>query len=92
MDREIASVYFYQFINFTKVKYIFINSFIFLFVLSGKRFGVMQTKVGLITILNHYKVETCDKTDLSYVNDPTAFLLAPKNGIHLKFIKDISSI
>ncbi|XP_043279915.1 probable cytochrome P450 6a14 [Venturia canescens] len=57
----------------------------------GKRFGVMQTKVGLIKILHHYSVETCEKTTIPYESDPKAFLLSPKNGIHLKIVRDALS-
>ncbi|XP_029676795.1 cytochrome P450 6B1-like [Formica exsecta] len=53
----------------------------------GARFAVYQTKIGLIRILRNYKVETCDKTQIPYVIDPKAFLLAPKGGIYLKIIK-----
>ncbi|KAL0124310.1 hypothetical protein PUN28_006273 [Cardiocondyla obscurior] len=50
----------------------------------GARFAVYQTKLGLIKILRNYKIETCEKTVIPYVNDPKAFLLAPKGGIYLK--------
>jgi len=53
----------------------------------GARFAVHQTKIGLIKILRHYKVEICEKTPIPYINDPKAFLLAPIGGIHLKIIK-----
>lgn len=53
----------------------------------GARFGVYQTKIGLIKILRNYKVETCEKTMIPYVNNPRTFLLAPKDGIVLKFVK-----
>ncbi|EFN81691.1 Probable cytochrome P450 6a14 [Harpegnathos saltator] len=53
----------------------------------GARFAVYQTKVGLIKILRYYKVEACEKTQIPYVIDPNTFLLAPKDGIHLKITK-----
>ncbi|XP_072756970.1 uncharacterized protein [Anoplolepis gracilipes] len=53
----------------------------------GARFAIFQTKIGLIKILRNYKVETCEKTQIPYVIDPKAFLLAPKDGIHLRIIK-----
>ncbi|KAL0124322.1 hypothetical protein PUN28_006273 [Cardiocondyla obscurior] len=53
----------------------------------GARFAVYQTKLGLIKILRNYKIETCEKTVIPYVNDPKAFLLAPKGGIYLKIVK-----
>ncbi|XP_014214659.1 probable cytochrome P450 6a13 [Copidosoma floridanum] len=53
----------------------------------GARFANYQTKVGLATILKNYKVDVCNKTSIPYVINPRAFLLAPKDGIVLKFIK-----
>ncbi|XP_034947083.1 cytochrome P450 6j1-like [Chelonus insularis] len=53
----------------------------------GARFGTMQTKVGLITILKNHKVEVCEKTDKNYELDPRGILLVPKNGIFLKITK-----
>jgi len=57
----------------------------------GARFAVYQTKLGLVKLLRHYKVETCEKTQIPYINDPKAFLLAPLGGIHLKIVKVIRS-
>ncbi|XP_043471300.1 cytochrome P450 6k1-like [Leptopilina heterotoma] len=51
----------------------------------GARFAIFQTKIGLIKILQNYRVEECEKTPKEYVIDPSAFLLAPKEGIYLKF-------
>ncbi|XP_071581356.1 probable cytochrome P450 6a13 isoform X2 [Temnothorax nylanderi] len=53
----------------------------------GARFAVYQSKVGLVKILQNYKVETCEKTPIPYVNDPKARILAPKGGLHLKITK-----
>ncbi|XP_011501310.1 PREDICTED: cytochrome P450 6A1-like [Ceratosolen solmsi marchali] len=53
----------------------------------GARFGNYQTKIGVITILKNYRVDICDKTPIPYVSNPRRFLLAPKEGIHLKFTK-----
>jgi len=57
------------------------------FLILGARFAVYQSKVGLIKILRNYKVETCEKTPIPYVNNPKAFLLAPKDGLYLKIVK-----
>lgn len=62
-------------------------SIIFLICISGARFAVYQSKIGLITILWNYKVEVCDKTMIPYEINPAAFLLTPKGGIYLKFTK-----
>ncbi|KAL7292080.1 hypothetical protein TKK_0014355 [Trichogramma kaykai] len=53
----------------------------------GMRFAIIQSKVGLVKILNNYRVEVCDKTLIPYPKNPRAFLLAPLGGIHLKFTK-----
>ena len=55
--------------------------------ISGSRFAIYQSKVGLITILKNYQVDVCEKTSIPYVNDPKNFFLSPIEGIHLKFIK-----
>ncbi|XP_015434774.1 PREDICTED: probable cytochrome P450 6a13 [Dufourea novaeangliae] len=53
----------------------------------GARFAVYQTKLGLIKILRNHKVDVCEKTMIPYQFNPTAFLLAPKEGIYLKITK-----
>ncbi|XP_051165488.1 uncharacterized protein LOC127284206 [Leptopilina boulardi] len=53
----------------------------------GARFAVYQTKIGLMKILNNYKVDVCEKTCIPYVNSKNSFLLQPKDGIYLKFKK-----
>ncbi|XP_043471293.1 uncharacterized protein LOC122504303 [Leptopilina heterotoma] len=53
----------------------------------GARFAVFQTKIGLIKILQNYRVEDCEETPKPYVINPRAFLLAPIKGIYLKFIE-----
>ncbi|KAL0110968.1 hypothetical protein PUN28_012779 [Cardiocondyla obscurior] len=53
----------------------------------GARFAIYQTKLGLVKILQNYRIETCEKTPIPYVNDPRSFLLTPKGGMHLKIRK-----
>ncbi|XP_029175229.1 cytochrome P450 6j1-like [Nylanderia fulva] len=53
----------------------------------GARFAVHQTKLGLIKILQNYKIETCEKTQIPYINHPKTFLLTPSRGIYLKINK-----
>ncbi|EFN78989.1 Cytochrome P450 6a2 [Harpegnathos saltator] len=53
----------------------------------GARFAVYQTKIGLVKILRNYIVDICEKTQIPYINDPKAFLLAPTGGIYLRIIK-----
>lgn len=54
---------------------------------SGARFGRMQTKVGLVKILQNHTVDVCEKTDKNYELDQNSFLLTPKNGVYVKIIK-----
>ncbi|XP_051173284.1 cytochrome P450 6B1-like [Leptopilina boulardi] len=51
----------------------------------GARFAVFQTKVGLIKILQNFRVEKCEKTPMTYVINPKAIVLSPQEDIYLKF-------
>ncbi|KAF7988496.1 hypothetical protein HCN44_001069 [Aphidius gifuensis] len=51
------------------------------------RFAYQQSKVGLIKILERYRVDVCDKTDIPYKINPKAFTINPLNGIYLKLTK-----
>nr|UEN71148.1 cytochrome P450 4AV17 [Meteorus pulchricornis] len=53
----------------------------------GERFGRMQTKVGLVKILQNHSVDVCDETDRNYEIHPNVFLLTPKNGVIVKVNK-----
>ena len=57
-------------------------------VISGARFAIYQTKIGLIKILRNYQVQVCEKTPIPYVFDPIAFIMCPKEGLYLKIIKN----
>jgi cytochrome P450 family 6 len=48
------------------------------------RFGLLQTKVGLISLLSSYEVRVSEKTPIPLVFDSRAFVLAPKGEIYLK--------
>jgi len=50
----------------------------------GERFGKMQAKIGLISLLRHFKFGISDRTEIPLILDLKSFPLAPKNGIHLK--------
>ena len=54
---------------------------------SGKRFAVYQSKLGLITLIQKFKFEVCEKTCKKYIIDPSAVVLAPKTGLYLKISK-----
>lgn len=47
------------------------------------RFGLMQTKVGLATILRNFELLPCAKTVNPLVLDPKALVLAPEGGVWL---------
>ncbi|XP_037815493.1 uncharacterized protein LOC119606164 [Lucilia sericata] len=53
----------------------------------GARFGKMQTKLGLISILRQYRVECCDRTEIPIIMDKQNFLISAKNGIYLKMFE-----
>ncbi|KAF2897406.1 hypothetical protein ILUMI_08770 [Ignelater luminosus] len=49
----------------------------------GLRFGLMQTKVGLITLLNRFRFTLHPNTKLPLCFDPKGFVLTADNGIWL---------
>lgn len=51
----------------------------------GLRFGMMQTRIGLMTLLSNYKITPCSKTTIPMVFSPSALVIAPKDGMYLKF-------
>ncbi|XP_017757738.1 PREDICTED: cytochrome P450 6B1-like [Eufriesea mexicana] len=53
----------------------------------GARFALYQTKIGLIKMLENFRIDVCEKTMTSYVNNPKSLTLAPMGGIHLKISK-----
>lgn len=51
----------------------------------GLRFGMMQARIGLVTLLKNFEFSTCHRTDPMPVEfSPTKFLLTPPNGVWLK--------
>ncbi|XP_011301575.1 probable cytochrome P450 6a14 [Fopius arisanus] len=53
----------------------------------GARFGSIQTKVGIVKLLQRFVIDVCDKTDKEYTLNNRAFMLTPKNGIILRVCK-----
>ncbi|XP_033326762.2 putative cytochrome P450 6a14 [Megalopta genalis] len=53
----------------------------------GARFAIYQSKIGLIKILQNYKVDVSEKTPLTYEINPFAFLLMSAKPLYLKFTK-----
>lgn len=53
----------------------------------GMRFGLLQTKLGLASILRSYKFSVCEQTVLPMVVDTIALVLKPQNGVWLNIEK-----
>lgn len=53
----------------------------------GLRFGLMQTKIGLIQLLTNFKFSPSDKTTIPMTFDAQALILSPPNGMWLKMEK-----
>ncbi|XP_055697208.1 probable cytochrome P450 6a21 [Phlebotomus papatasi] len=53
----------------------------------GMRFGMMQTRVGLASLLSKYRVRTSEKTLDPMLYDPGKNILTPKGGMWLKLEK-----
>ncbi|EDW32574.1 GL10369 [Drosophila persimilis] len=50
----------------------------------GLRFGKIQTKIGLVSLLRRFKFGISKRTEIPLILDTRSFLLATKNGIHLR--------
>lgn len=50
----------------------------------GMRFGKMQVKVGIITLIRNFKFSTCSKTSIPIQIDKTNMLVNPLGGVYLK--------
>jgi hypothetical protein len=48
------------------------------------RFGLMQTKVGLVSLLSKYEFSVCSKTSIPLKKDPKQFNSTPIGGIWLQ--------
>jgi cytochrome P450 family 6 len=53
-------------------------------VISGLRFGLLQIKVGLVSLLSKFKLSVCEKTELPIKFDPKALITACTSGIWLR--------
>lgn len=50
----------------------------------GLRFGMMQARIGLITLLRNYEFSICSQTVSPLILTQKAFVLSPKGQIFLK--------
>jgi len=53
------------------------------------RFGLMQTKVGLVSLLSKYQFNVSKKTPIPIVIDPKSFNLSPLGGMWLQIRKRV---
>jgi len=53
------------------------------------RFGLMQTKVGLVFLLSKYLISVSKKTPIPLVFDPRSAILFPKGGMWLQIRKRV---
>jgi cytochrome P450 family 6 len=60
-----------------------------LFIFTGMRFGLMQTKVGLVSLLSKYQFNVSKKTPIPIVIDPKSFNLSPLGGMWLQIRKRV---
>lgn len=51
------------------------------------RFGLMQTRVGLATLLSNYRFEVSEKTQVPLAFDPKSIFLSPEKMMYLKVTK-----
>ena len=54
---------------------------------AGMRFGLMQTKVGLISLLSTYEVRVSEKTPIPLVLSFKSIILAALGGMWLTVVK-----
>lgn len=50
----------------------------------GLRFGMMQSRIGLVTLLRNFEFSLGSKTKVPPRIDPKSFVTVPEGGIYLK--------
>jgi len=71
----------------TKESALILNTNLLIF--TGMRFGQMQTKVGLVSLLSKYQLSVSKKTPIPLVFDPSSFVLSPVGGMWLQITKRV---
>lgn len=56
----------------------------YLFLVLGMRFGLLQTKLGLLSALSKYEFHVCKETAVPLAFDPKSIILCPVGGIKLQ--------
>lgn len=57
------------------------------FDLKGNRFGLLQSKTGLVYMLSKYNVEVSETTPIPMKLEPKSFIPTPAGGMNLKITK-----
>ena len=73
--------------NMTTVEAPILNTELLIF--TGMRFGLMQTKVGLVSLLSKYQLSVSKKTPIPLAFEPQSFVLAPVGGMWLQIRKRV---
>lgn len=55
----------------------------------GLRFGLMQTRIGLVKLLQNFEFSTCARTQIPFKYSLTSIIHSPENGTWLKIKKII---
>lgn len=50
----------------------------------GLRFGMMEARIGLITLLNNFEFSVGSKTNVPLIISKTSFVLSPQHDLYLK--------
>jgi hypothetical protein len=59
------------------------------FFFTGMRFGLLQTKVGLVSLVSKYQLSVSRKTPVPLVFDTRSAVLFPKGGMWLQIRKRV---
>jgi hypothetical protein len=60
-----------------------------LFCFPGMRFGLMQTKVGIVSLLSRYQFSVTKKTPVPLTFETNSFILSPAGGMWLQIKKRV---
>lgn len=50
----------------------------------AQRFGIMETRIGIISLLSRFKFLPCSKTPIPMTFGPSPIVLSPKESVYLK--------
>jgi hypothetical protein len=65
------------------------QNYLFLLVFTGMRFGLLQIKVGVVSLLSKYQLSVSKKTPIPLVFDPRSSVLFSKGGMWLQIRKRV---